>query len=421
LSKLLPVRGTHDIIGEDFRLQNYVIKSALTVAETFGYEPIETPIFESTDVYQRTLGETSDIVNKEMYTFKDKGGDSLTLRPEGTAGIARAVISGGLQDNTPLKWYYSGPMFRHERPQKGRLRQFHQFGAELIGIADPAADVEVISMATEFLRNLGLLSEVKLQLNTLGDFQSRKTYRESLINYFSDFKDNLSEESQVRLTRNPLRILDSKDSNDKEIVSGAPSFHNFLTPEADSFFKNMCSGLDNLGIEYLSNPYLVRGLDYYCHTTFEFISDKLGAQGTLLAGGRYDGLIPMMGGQSIPGVGWAAGIERICMLTQMPTEEPRAICVIGLGEPGEKEAAKIALRLRRSKFKVDLIYKGGLKRGLRRANKIGAVAAILLGENELTNNNVTVRNLDNGSQTEVSLSELDSHLAVYESAKLVAE
>ena len=421
MSKLLPVRGTHDLIGENFRLQNHVIKSARFVAEIFGYEPIETPIFESTDVYQRTLGETSDIVNKEMYTFKDKGGDSLTLRPEGTAGIARAVISGGLQDNTPLKWYYSGPMFRHERPQKGRLRQFHQFGAAVIGVADPVADIEVISMATEFLRDLDLLSEVKLQLNTLGDLQSRKTYRETLINYLSDYKDELSEESQIRLTRNPLRILDSKDINDKKIISGAPSFHNFLTPEADLFFKNMCSGLEDLGIEYSSNPYLVRGLDYYCHTTFEFISDKLGAQGTLLAGGRYDGLIPMMGGQSIPGVGWAAGIERICMLIQKPIEEPRAICVIGLGKLGEQEAAKIALKLRQSKFKTELIYKGGLKRGLRRANKIGAVAAILIGENELTNNIVTVRNLDNGSQTEVGFSELDSHLAIYDSATLITD
>ena len=207
MSKLLPVRGTHDLIGENFRLQNHVIKSARFVAEIFGYEPIETPIFESTDVYHRTLGETSDIVNKEMYTFKDKGGDSLTLRPEGTAGIARAVISGGLQDNTPLKWYYSGPMFRHERPQKGRLRQFHQFGAELIGVADPVADIEVISMATEFLRDLDLLSEVKLQLNTLGDLQSRKNYRATLRNYLSEYRDELSEESQLRLTRQPLRNL----------------------------------------------------------------------------------------------------------------------------------------------------------------------------------------------------------------------
>ena len=316
MPKLQPVRGTRDLIDDDARAHLHVVDTARATAARFGYGPIVTPSFEFTDVFQRTLGETSDIVTKEMYTFEDKGGDSLTLRPEGTAGIVRAVLSGGLQNELPLKWYYAGPMFRHERPQKGRLRQFHQIGVELIGVSEPIADVEVIALAAATLDALGVLSATTLELNTLGDNESRAAYRGALVAYLEGFRDRLSEDSQQRLDRNPLRILDSKNTNDKAIVADAPSFADHLTPAAQAFFDAVRSGLEDLGIAYQINPRLVRGLDYYCHTAFEFTTDQLGAQGTVLAGGRYDGLMEMMGGQPTPGVGWAAGIERLSMLSR---------------------------------------------------------------------------------------------------------
>jgi len=413
LAKLRPVRGTRDLIGDDSRTHVHIVDTARAAAESYGYGPIETPVFEFTDVFQRTLGETSDIVTKEMYTFEDKGGDSLTLRPEGTAGIVRAVMSGGLQNEMPLKWCYAGPMFRHERPQKGRLRQFTQIGVELIGIAEPVGDVEVIALAAATLDALGVLPATTLELNTLGDNESRAAYRDALVAYLESFRDQLSEDSQQRLERNPLRILDSKNNDDKAIVTGAPSFADYLTPDAQAFFDTVRGGLEDLEIAYQINPRLVRGLDYYCHTAFEFTTDQLGAQGTVLAGGRYDGLMEMMGGQPTPGVGWAAGIERLSMLIGSAPVSSRPISVIGIGAAGEKAALKVAHDLRKSGFMIELNYRGGLKRGLRRADKIGALVAIFLGDDELARDGATVRNLDEGSQTDVSLAELKDHLAEY--------
>lgn len=413
MAKLQPVRGTHDLIGEDARTHLQVIERARTTAGTYGYGPIETPVFEFTEVFQRTLGETSDVVTKEMYTFEDKGGDSLTLRPEGTAGIARAVLSGGLQNELPLKWCYAGPMFRHERPQKGRLRQFHQIGVELIGVADPVGDVEVIALAAATLEALGVLSETKLELNTLGDNESREAYRAALVSYLERFRGRLSPDSLERLDRNPLRILDSKNADDRAIVADAPSFSDYLTADAQSFFGSVRGGLEDLGIDYELNPRLVRGLDYYCHTAFEFTTEQLGAQGTVLAGGRYDGLIEMMGGQPTPGVGWAAGIERLGMLSEPAPGLTRSIAVIGIGEAGEKAALKVAQDLRHAGITVELNYRGGLKRGLRRADKIGAAAAVFIGDDELARDGATVRNLDDGSQTDVTLAGLTEHLAEY--------
>ena len=413
MAKLQPVRGTHDLIGEDARTHLQVIERARTTAGTYGYGPIETPVFEFTEVFQRTLGETSDVVTKEMYTFEDKGGDSLTLRPEGTAGIARAVLSGGLQNEMPLKWCYAGPMFRYERPQKGRLRQFHQIGVELIGVADPVGDVEVIALAAATLEALGVLSETKLELNTLGDNESREAYRAALVSYLERFRDRLSPDSLERLDRNPLRILDSKNADDRAIVADAPSFSDYLTADAQSFFGSVRGGLEDLGIDYELNPRLVRGLDYYCHTAFEFTTEQLGAQGTVLAGGRYDGLIEMMGGQPTPGVGWAAGIERLGMLSEPAPGLTRSIAVIGIGEAGEKTALKVAQDLRHVGITVELNYRGGLKRGLRRADKIGAAAAVFIGDDELARDGATVRNLDDGSQTDVTLAGLKEHLAEY--------
>ncbi len=413
MAKLQPVRGTHDLIGDDARAHLAIAEAARSVAERCGFVPMATPIFEFTEVFQRTLGDTSDIVTKEMYTFDDKGGDSLTLRPEGTAGIARAFISGGLQNELPLKCFYHGPMFRHERPQKGRQRQFHQFGVELIGVAEPAADVEVIAMAADVLDALGILSETKLELNTLGDAQSKEQYRAALIEYFSDVSDQLSEESQNRLVRNPLRILDSKDRGDRELVADAPVFDDYMTEEAAAFFAAVQDGLDTVGVAHTRNPHIVRGLDYYSHTAFEFTTEALGAQGTVLAGGRYDGLIETMGGPKTPGVGWGAGIERLAMMAGTATPAARAITLIGLGEAGEHEALRLSRELRLAGLTVELVYKGGLKRGLKRADRIHAAAAVLIGDDELAKASVTVRNLDSGEQTDVAITDLKDHLAAY--------
>lgn len=413
MAKLQPVRGTHDLIGDDARAHAAIVDTARDVVGRYGFGPMSTPIFEFTEVFQRTLGDTSDIVTKEMYTFDDKGGDSLTLRPEGTAGIARAFISGGLQNELPLKCYYHGPMFRHERPQKGRQRQFHQFGAELIGVAEPSADVEVIAMAADILEALGILSSTTLELNTLGDAQSKESYRAALVDYFSKFSDQLSAESQDRLTRNPLRILDSKDKGDRALIADAPVFDDYMTDETAAFFQAVQDGLTAVGVAFTRNPHIVRGLDYYSHTAFEFTTEALGAQGTVLAGGRYDGLIEAMGGPKTAGVGWGAGIERLAMMIDQPPETARAITFIGLGESGEHEAMRLSHLLRKTGLTTELIYKGGLKRGLKRADRINAAAAVLIGDDELERNAVTVRNLDSGEQSEVLISDLKDHLAAY--------
>jgi len=413
VAKLQPVRGTHDLIGDEARSHLAIAGAAREIAERYGFAPMATPIFEFTEVFQRTLGDTSDIVTKEMYTFEDKGGNSLTLRPEGTAGVARAFISGGLQNELPLKCFYHGPMFRHERPQKGRQRQFHQFGLELIGVAEPTADVEVIAMAADILDTLGILSETTLELNTLGDAQSKEQYREALVAYFSGVSDKLSEESRDRLVRNPLRILDSKDAGDRALLADAPRFDDYMTEEAAAFFAAVQDGLETVGVAFKRNPHIVRGLDYYSHTAFEFTTEALGAQGTVLAGGRYDGLIETMGGPRTPGVGWGAGLERLAMMTDAAPAVTRAITLVGLGEAGEREALRLSGVLRHAGLTVELVYKGGLKRGLKRADRINAAVAVLIGDDELERGTVTVRNLDTCEQSDVAIADLKDHLAAY--------
>jgi len=413
VAKLQPVRGTHDLIGDEARSHLAIAGAAREIAERYGFAPMATPIFEFTEVFQRTLGDTSDIVTKEMYTFEDKGGNSLTLRPEGTAGVARAFISGGLQNELPLKCFYHGPMFRHERPQKGRQRQFHQFGVELIGVAEPTADVEVIAMAADILDTLGILSETTLELNTLGDAQSKEQYREALVAYFSGVSDKLSEESRDRLVRNPLRILDSKDAGDRALLADAPRFDDYMTEEAAAFFAAVQDGLETVGVAFKRNPHIVRGLDYYSHTAFEFTTEALGAQGTVLAGGRYDGLIETMGGPRTPGVGWGAGLERLAMMTDAAPAVTRAITLVGLGEAGEREALRLSGVLRHAGLTVELVYKGGLKRGLKRADRINAAVAVLIGDDELERGTVTVRNLDTCEQSDVAIADLKDHLAAY--------
>jgi len=413
MASLNPVRGTQDILPEESRRYRRVEETAFEVAERYGFGEITTPIFEFTEVFSRTLGDTSDIVTKEMYTFEDKGGDQITLRPEGTAGIARAFISNGLQQNLPLKLFYRGPMFRYERPQKGRRRQFRQVGVEILGVATPQADIETISIAQTFLEELGLKDNITLELNSLGDSESRGAYRDELVRYLLGHKDKLSKDSLERLDRNPLRILDSKDEGDQAVIVDAPRLQDSLNDTSQSFFNDLCEGLNKLGIAFEHNTKLVRGLDYYCHTAFEFTTTDLGAQGTVLAGGRYDGLVGQMGGPETPGVGWAAGVERLSLLLDEGTEAKRPIVVIPVGGEAESEAMVVTEMLRKKGYRVDLGYSGNLKKRMKRANQLNAAAAILLGEDELTRNVGTLRDMDSGEQKEVSLETLENHLAPY--------
>ena len=308
------IRGTQDIFGPDAEAFAHVVETFERVRKLYRFRRIEMPVFEKTEVFSRSIGETTDVVSKEMYSFEDRGGESLTLRPEFTAGIARAYLTNGWQQYAPVKLATHGPLFRYERPQKGRYRQFHQIDAEIIGAAEPMADVELLVMADQLLKELGIADGVTLQLNTLGDAESRDAWRAALVEYFRTVKGELSEDSQDRLERNPLRILDSKDVRDKAFVADAPKIDDFLSGEAQDFFGKVTQGLDAAGVDYLRAPALVRGLDYYRHTAFEFVTDRLGAQGTVLGGGRYDGLMESLGGIPTPAVGWAAGIERLAML-----------------------------------------------------------------------------------------------------------
>jgi histidyl-tRNA synthetase len=407
---LQPARGTQDLLPEAARRHRRVADTARALAELYGFAEIATPIFEFTEVFARPIGEHTDIVAKEMYTFTDRGGEEVTLRPENTAGVVRAVLSNGLTQSTPLKFFYSGPMFRYERPQKGRFRQFHQIGVELLGVAQPQADIEVIALGQRILGALGIADKVVLELNTLGDPESRAAYRDALVAYFSARLSELSEDSRRRLERNPLRILDSKDPGDQRLAAEAPDFSEYLNDASCEFFTRVRDGLDTLGIAYRLNPRLVRGLDYYTHTAFEFVTSELGAQGTVIGGGRYDGLVELMGGPVMPGVGWAAGIERLAMLIAEPPPPPRPVALVPLGQAAERLAIKLAEELRDASLVVELGYSGNLARRMRRADRIGARAAVLIGEDELAQGAVTLRDLDSGAQTLVPLAELARRL-----------
>lgn len=408
--KLQPPRGTQDLLGDEYQHHRHIISTAETIAQTFGFDPISTPIFESTSVFKRTIGETSDIVGKEMYTFTDRGGDELTLRPEGTAGTIRAVISNGLTQNMPLKLIYNGPMFRYERPQLGRRRQFHQLGVECLGVAHPFIDVETIALGAQILNELGLADKVTLEINTLGDTESRHAYRQALVDYFIPVKDQLSPDSQDRLERNPLRILDSKNETDQKIIQNAPQFENYLNEPSTVFFQDVCAGLDLLGISYQINRRLVRGLDYYNHTAFEFVTTELGAQGTVLAGGRYDGLMSQMGGPETPGVGWALGIERLALLLTPHNTSPRPISIIPVGDESFTACFSIVMTLRKKGLAADISYSGNVGKRLKRANKINAKFAVMIGEEELKAEQALVKDLDSGDQKTVAFSDIFEYL-----------
>jgi histidyl-tRNA synthetase len=366
------IRGTQDIFGDEQRRFAHVLDTFERVRRLYCFQRVDIPVFEATGVFARSMGETSDVVSKEMYTFEDRGGDSITLRPEFTAGIARAYITEGWQQYAPLKLVTAGPVFRYERPQKGRFRQFHQIDSEIIGAAEPAADVELLVLANQLLHELGIAEGVTLQLNTLGDAETRDAWRTALVAHFEAHRDALSEDSQVRLDKNPMRILDSKDPRDRPIADSAPGIDEFLTEEAAAFFKAVTDGLDAAGVAWTRNDRLVRGLDYYRHTAFEFVTDRLGAQGTVLAGGRYDGLIGSLGGPETPGVGWAAGVERLAMLIAEPTAEPPLV-VIAVEDDFAIGAAQHTLKLLRDNgFSADMVATGSPKKRFDKAAKTGA-------------------------------------------------
>lgn len=410
MAKVQNVRGTYDLYGTAKRKAKKVVAIASDTVEKYGFEEIETPIFEFTEVFARNLGDTSDIVTKEMYTFSDRGGESLTLRPEGTAGVVRSFVSEGMQQNLPVKFYYTGPMFRYERPQKGRQRQFTQFGVEMLGVETPQADIEMIAMAYSFLKNLGLEQSIVVEINSLGDQESRDAYRSKLVAYLKDHLNELSPESKDRLEKNPLRVLDSKEECDKVVVANAPFYSDSLNETSKKFFEDVLKGLDLLHIPYRVNNRLVRGLDYYSHTVFELVTDKLGAQGTVLAGGRYDGLVAEMGGGDVAGIGWACGVERLSMLLDQEVELPRPVAVIEVGEDVHDEALKLAYDLRNAGHRVEHSYNGNLKKRMMKANKANAYAALILGSDELSKGNVTFKNLDTGEQKEISLTNVQKEL-----------
>ncbi|MCP1470161.1 histidyl-tRNA synthetase [Sphingobium sp. OAS761] len=405
-----PIRGTQDMLGgtpEAFQERfAHVVATFDRVRRLYGFQRVEVPVFEATAVFARSLGESTDVVSKEMYTFEDRGGDSVTLRPEFTAGISRAYITEGWQQYAPLKIATHGPLFRYERPQKGRFRQFHQLDAEIIGAGEPGADVELLVLADQLLRELGVSDGVTLTLNTLGDAPSREAWRTALIAHFEAHRGELSEDSVERLAKNPLRILDSKDPRDRPIADSAPDIDACLTDEARGFFEKVTSGLDAAGVAWERNARLVRGLDYYRHTAFEFVTDRLGAQGTVLGGGRYDGLIENLGGPSTPAVGWAAGIERLAMLVDAPEIQKIDVAVIPMGEAAEVAATGIVANLRRAGVATDMGYRGNMKKRMQRANASGARWAIILGEDELARGEASVRNLGTGEQHAVALDAL---------------
>ncbi len=406
MSQMQAVRGTHDLYGPQSRRFRHVVDKALSVGARFGFSEIKTPIFEFSQVFSRTLGDASDIVSKEMYTFTDKGGDSLSLRPEGTAGVMRAFISEGMTQNLPLKLAYEGPMFRYERPQKGRYRQFYQIGAEFLGVDNPDSDVEVISYAYVILKELGVENKVQLEINTIGDKPSRVVYRQALVDYYKQHESRLSEDSKKRLSVNPLRILDSKDKNDIDINKGAPSLIDHLNADSKAKYEHIKASLSALKIPFIENPHLVRGLDYYCHLVFEFRTNELGSQDAVLSGGRYDGLAESMGASPTAAVGWGAGVERLCMLMAADPAIARPVAIIPLGEPAEKYAVTLAYSLRSEGLTIDMSYSGNMSNRMKKAAKNNAIAAVIIGDQELARGEVMLKLLDKGVQEAVKESDL---------------
>lgn len=404
------IRGTRDILPEDIGYWQHTEAIARNILYRAAYREIRTPIFEQTDLFERGIGEATDVVGKEMYTFTDRGDRSITLRPENTAGVVRAFIEHNLyaQGGVQRLWY-TGPMFRYERPQAGRQRQFHQLGVEVIGSDDPRADVEVITLAMDLFATLGV-SELSLNLNSVGTFGDRQHYRDALVNYFTPFKDELDPDSQDRLTRNPLRILDSKDQRTQDIAADAPSILDYLGDDSKRHFDRVQQLLTTLDISYDLNPRLVRGLDYYTHTAFEIISNNLGAQGTVCGGGRYDGLVTQLGGPDTPAVGWAIGMERLILLLQQlqPTvENAPDFYVVSRGETAEAQAVQLAQELRHQGFAVEVDLSGSaFGKQFKRADRSGAIACLILGDEEAEQGTAQLKWLNTGDQMQINQRDL---------------
>ena len=412
MSKLQPVRGTSDLLPADMAGHRFVIDQARNASAQYGFQEMATPIFEFTDVFSKPLGTSSDVVTKETYSFQDRGGEQITLRPENTAGVVRAMISGGLTQSLPLKFFYAGPMFRYERPQKGRMRQFHQIGIEYLGPTDALADAEIIACGARVLADIGVLDKCVLHLNSLGDTESRLAYRAALVDYLGAHKDALSDDSKQRLAVNPLRILDSKDKGDRDIIVDAPRLQDHLNDLSKTHFETLTTALDAAKISWQFDPLLVRGLDYYCHTAFEFITDALGAQGTVLGGGRYDGLSEMLGGPAIAGVGWAGGIERLAMLAAGGTVAVPQLAVVSANSDSDRTAFQLAETIRDAGFSVDLPTAGNMGKKMKKLDKAGIKIALILGDDEIERGVIQLRNLVDGSQNEVAHDALIDKLSI---------
>ncbi|AAW71000.1 histidine--tRNA ligase [Wolbachia endosymbiont of Brugia malayi] len=390
------VRGTKDLLFDEWYRFKYIQQIANRISSLYGFLPAQTPIFEYTEVFMKTLGDGSDIINKEMYTFYDKGGKSITLRPEFTAAIVRLLVEKKLQ--IPIKLFSTGPAFRYERPQKGRQRQFHQINFEVFGVENPKADIELISLAHHLLTEFNISKNVRLEINSLGDSETIAKYKEVLIPYFKKFQNDLSEDSQNRLTKNPLRILDSKDEKDKLIISDAPKISDYYTRESSDFFEQILNGLTALNIPCTVNSKLVRGLDYYCHTVFEFVIEDFGAQGAVFAGGRYDNLVSSVGGKYTPAIGFAGGIERIMELINYSMKGDRPICLVPIGREAEEHALTLANELRRNGLYVIYEYNGALKNRMKKASQANAKAALIFGNEELGSKTLKIKNMDTGEE-----------------------
>jgi histidyl-tRNA synthetase len=410
MSAIQALRGTRDILPEEIGYWQRIESVAREIFRRANYQEIRTPIFEQTELFERGIGEATDIVGKEMYTFTDRGDRSNTLRPEGTAGVVRALIEHGLaaQGGVQRLWYV-GPMFRYERPQAGRQRQFHQIGVEVLGSPSPRADVEAIAIATDILQTLGLKT-LSLNLNSIGNPEDRQKYHEALVNYLTPLKDKLDQDSQNRLNRNPLRILDSKDPGTQTILQNAPSILEHLSPDSENRLNQVQQLLTDLGIPYLLNPRLVRGLDYYTHTVFEIQSDDLGAQATVCAGGRYDGLVAELGGTDTPAVGWAIGLERLVILLKQFQPLPLSTLdfyLVSRGEQAEAQAVVLVHQLRQQGFSVELDLSGAaFGKQFKRADRSGAIACLILGDAEAEQKTVQLKWLKHGEQTAIDQSVL---------------
>ena len=408
--KFQPIRGTHDLLGSDLQLYKYIKKIITEMADYYDYEEIETPIFESSELFKKPLGEYSDVVLKEMYSFEDRNKSSLTLRPEYTVPMIRASITNNLLNNLPVKLFGIGSMFRRERPQKGRYRQFHQINFEILGSQESSIDAELIIFANNFLKNLKINNKIYLHINSLGDLTTLSKYKNALVNYYDKYKNDLSKESQFKINSNPLRILDSKNLEDLKINQSVPKINEYYSKNAQKMFDDVQYLINNVGIKFSINNNLVRGLDYYCHTVFEFKTNNLGSQNTIIGGGRYDGLVKTIGGPDIPGVGWASGIERIIMMLNKISKKKPLIQLIILDEKSKKYGLKLLMHLRELKIKVRYDHKINIKKSLKNENKLKIKFAIIIGESEVKNDNYTIKNLFNGSQHTFAFKELLSFL-----------